>query len=204
MLSGLRKIWDEQIKTHEPLIGIVREVYQLLTKTNKLVKEKLWRVPPVDLAQSGEVFFMYTCLDYTLMTAHLLRSRCISGHFIINELTGPEWAKIHFGIETPYGFIDHVIGNSVIIGSAGLPNFYEPLKNEKQAARHRVDINQIRGEDTVFDIISRHKIRIMLLCESVVEQLAKKFEQDNTREVWENFIRRSGGDTKKPTIYLQE
>ncbi len=183
---------------------MTREVYQLLTKTNTLVKEKLWKVPPVHLMQSGEVFFMYTCLDYTLMTGYLLRRLGISGHLVINELVGKEGVKIHFGIETPEGFIDHVIGNSTIIGTGQLPNFYEPLKQETQAVRHRIDLSQIEGQDTIFDIIQRNRIQIQLLSESIVAQLADKFEQDNTPEVWDNFIRRSGGDIKNPSIYLQE
>jgi hypothetical protein len=203
MLPGLRKIWDERIETYEPLIGVVREVYQLLTKTNTLVKEKLWRVPPVDLAQSGEVFFMYTCLDYTLTTAYILRRLGISGSLIINELAGKGWPKIHFGVETSHWFIDHVAGNSVIVGTGELPNFYEPLKQEQQVSRHRVDLSQIADSDTVFDIIRKNSLRIWLLSESIVAQLADKFEQDNTMEVWANFIQQSGGNPKEPTIYLQ-
>jgi hypothetical protein len=79
------------------------------------------------------------------MTGYLLRRMGISGHLVINELSGKEGAKIHFGVETPAGFIDHVVGNSSIIGTGELPNFYEPLKQEVQSVRHRVDLSQIGG-----------------------------------------------------------
>ena len=205
MLPTLKKIWDKDTPLElEPLVDVAKEVYQLLTKTNKLVKESLWRIPPIDLVKSGEVFFMYTCLDYTLTTGYILRKMGISGNLIINELIGNEGPKIHFGIESSHGFIDHVIGNSVIIGPGELPNFYQPLKQERQAWRHRVDLSQIADSDTVFDIIRKNGIRIWLLSESIVKQLADKFEQDNTQAVWENFVRLSGGNIKEPTIYLQE
>jgi hypothetical protein len=85
-----------------------------------------------------------------------------------------------------------------------LPNFYEPLKQEVQSVRHRVDLSQIGGWDTIFDIIHRNGVKIQLLSEWIVAQLADKFEKDNTPEVWDNFVRRSRGDIKNPTLYLQQ
>lgn len=162
-------------------------------------------MPPAEHLRSGwEVFFMYTCLDYTLMTGYLLKRMGISGHLVINELSGKEGAKIHFGVETPAGFIDHVIGNSSIIGTGELPNFYEPLKQEVQSVSHRIDLSQIGGWDTIFDIIHRNGVKIQLLSEWIVAQLADKFEKDNTPEVWDSFVRRSGGNIKNPTLYLQQ
>lgn len=205
MLPSLKKIdigadtfWDNK------LIWVVRDVYSVLTKTNILVKENLWRVPPAQLIKSGEVFFMYTCLDFTLTTWFFLRKMGISGQFVINELEGKWWPKIHFGIETPHGFVDHVIWNSVILWSGELPNFYEPMKWEIQTQRHRVGLWEIDDDDTIFDIVQKTGLKIELLSEQTAQKLWDQFERDNTPEVWQAFINKAGSDIKKPTLFLKD
>lgn len=74
------------------------------------------------------------------MTGYLLKRLGIPSCLIMNELTG-KGLKIHFGMETPLGFIDHLTGNNVVIGNGELPNFYEQLNQERQTMRHYIDLS---------------------------------------------------------------
>jgi hypothetical protein len=201
--------WENPQEVFSVLSDIIYNVYLNLKKTPSYNPDTIWNLSTRKLLTQKEVFFMNTCLDYSLLTLQYMKNIWFEKiNFVVNELSTqyPWLYKLHFWIEWIYEnksyYIDHKNRNTVIIGQWNFVSDYSDI-NEPVVNTITIPWNMISIDDTFPELCKNWIINLKYFSLQLLDIFKNKFKKDNTPEEWHNWFVSMVAHPQKPEIVIK-
>lgn len=176
--------------------------------SNSEIELKFAKRGAIKIFGEGNTGFMGPCLDLSLVTYEMLRSRGINPTFVVRELVqeGYPIPRMHFALEFQHEgenyFLDFCSMNRVILRPGEFMNLREGT-NGLGLARIKSRINSSKS---LFDNVITGDIQDSEACRMLTtyykQHLAaqiSKLRHDNTPETYTGYLQKLG---EKPGLYL--
>lgn len=211
ILSKTKKLhwWETPHEVFSVLSDIIYHLYTHIKKTPKYDAEHIWNLSPRQTLTKGEVFFMNTCLEYSLLTLQYMKQAGFKQtNFVINELSTPHaWVyKLHFWVEWIHEekayYIDHKRRNTVILGQGEFVSDYSDI-HESVLNTIIIPWNMISIDDTFPELCKNWFITLKYFSPQLLTLFKEKFKKDNTPKEWEYWFVRKVNHPNKPEIVIK-
>ncbi len=191
------------------LSDIVYHLYTYIKKTPKYDADAIWNLSPRQTLSKWEVFFMNTCLEYSLLTLQYMKQAWFrETKLVINELSTscPWFYKLHFGVEWIHEnqtyYIDHQRRNTVVLGQGEFVSDYSDV-NESVLNTIVIPWNMISIDDTFPELCTNWFITLKYFSPKLLSIFKEKFQKDNTPEEWEHWFIKKVVHPNKPEIIIK-
>lgn len=202
--------WENPQEVFGILSDIVYRIYGSLKKTPNYNPDYMRNLSARQLLTQKEVFFMNTCLEYSLLTLQYMKNAWfIDTKLIIHELETPyKWFyKLHFGIEWTHNkttyYVDHQRRNSVIIWRWNFKSDYTDV-NENIVNIIEVSSELVWIDDTFPDLYKKWIINLKCFSPDLLPFFKEKFKKDNTPEERQNWFIAKVKHPDKPEIIIND
>jgi len=151
---------------------------------------------------------MGPCLDFSLVTYELLRSKGITPKFVVRKLTQENYPipRMHFALEFQHEgvsyFLDFCSMNRVVLRQGQFVNLREGTSG---LGLVRIE-SRINPSKSLFDNVITGDVQEPDVCRMLtayykehLEAQIKKLKQDNTPETYAGYLQKLG---EKPGLYL--
>ena len=212
ILEQIKKLqwWETSKEVFSVLSDIIYRIYNNLIKTPNYNPENMRNLSTRQLLTQKEVFFMNTCLEYSLLTLQYMKNAWFTDtRLILHELETPyKWFyKLHFGIEwihdqTKY-YIDHQRRNTVILWKWDFKSDYTDI-DENVVNIIEIDSEFIWVDDTFPDLYKRWLIDLKYFSPDLLTIFKEKFKKDNTPDERQNWFVNKVQHPYKPEITIRE
>ncbi len=201
--------WENFHEIFSVLSDIVYNLYTNIKKTPKYDADAIWNLSPRQTLSKWEVFFMNTCLEYSLLTLQYMKQAGFKDtKLVINELSTsyPWFYKLHFGVEWIHEnqtyYIDHQRRNTVVLGQGEFVSNYSDV-NESVLNTIVIPWNMISIDDTFPELCTNWFITLKYFSPKLLSIFKEKFQKDNTPEEREHWFIKKVVHPNKPEIIIK-
>ncbi len=201
--------WEHFQEVFSILSDIIYHLYTHIKKTPQYDANDIWNLSPRQTLSKWEVFFMNTCLEYSLLTLQYMKQAWFKDtKLVINELSTPyPWLyKLHFGVEWVHEeksyYIDHKSRNTVVVGQGNFVSDYSDI-NESVLNTIIIPWKMVSIDNTFPELYKNWCITLKYFSPELLSIFKEKFRKDNTPEQREYWFIKQVKHPEKPEIIIK-